>query len=68
MGRLGSPFRRSSEDQRHHDPRSHGPNESNVECALFAGVPSIPLLELWRQCCHSRAGLDHQWRMLLQAR
>ena len=46
MGRSDSPFRRSSKDRCHLDPRSLRQGGNEAEYASFANVPSAPLPEL----------------------
>ena len=40
---------------------------SGVEYASSTSVPLVPSPEQWLQSCHSRAKLDQQERVLLQA-
>ena len=68
MGRSDSPFRRSSKDRCHLDPRSLRQGGSDAEYALSTDVPSAPLPELWLQYYCNKAELDHRWRVPLQAR
>ena len=67
MGRLGF-FHRSSEARCHLDKRSFIQGGSDIEYASYADGPLIPSPKQWLQCCHSRAELDHQWRVPLRAR